>query len=118
MASIDDYGGVVVSTACVADQREVAAGAITQEGMVEPSLACIAAQETACGGGNFFTSHMLSKRVSLLSASSCRFFQIPDCETKLKTSNVELVWQPPPPASPTRSPSKHGKTTPIAFSLA
>lgn len=91
IASIDDYGSVVVSTACSADQREVTAGAITQEGMVEPSLACIAAQDTACGGGNFFTSHMLSKRVSLLSASSCRFLPTSDCETKHKTSNVESV---------------------------
>jgi hypothetical protein len=72
VASIDDYGCVVVS----ADGQAAAAAVIPQKGMVEPGLACIAAQRYGSSQGgncdNFFTAHMMSKRVALVSASSCR----------------------------------------------
>jgi hypothetical protein len=80
VASIDDFACVVVSTAGAADQRELAAGVIAQGSMVEPGLACLVAQATG-GGGHFFTSHMLSKRVSLLSASACRCQPTPNFRT-------------------------------------
>jgi hypothetical protein len=58
-----------------AHHGEIASGVIQQSGMVEPGLACIVAQKPSSSGGvdgHFFSSHMLSKRVSLLSASTCR----------------------------------------------